>query len=172
MTSTFQRSSISADYCCNCGRHIDEHIPEEGSRYCPLPRHMEEPVSRHHVDEALGGAHDDDWDSEVKRHERRSAVYAAYDSERDYQDALGKDRTDGRRHTVGDFILMAEDYLARARKAWTDSAGDLEALKGLRKVGGIVTRALEENGAPQREGYERKPLDNAITEAFDDEIPF
>ena len=85
----------------------------------------------------------------------RNEVYEALDSERDYQEEHGPEIIGEVIETgtlsVGDEILLMEEYLLRARKAWTDAASpELEALKIVRKVGGIAVRCMEVYGAISR----------------------
>lgn len=77
----------------------------------------------------------------------RKDVYELIDLERDYQDKLGSDRTDGRIHNVAEEILLMESYLNRAREAWVNNAGDEHALAGIIKVVAIGVRAWERNQA-------------------------
>jgi hypothetical protein len=81
----------------------------------------------------------------------RRRVYDAIDSERIYQDLLPPARTDGRKHTVGDYIVMLQNYQAEAVAAWTKNASDEQALHTIRKIAGICVRCMEEHGAPRRE---------------------
>lgn len=87
----------------------------------------------------------------------REDVYRAIDSERAYQNALGPERREPREtsHSVGDYLTMLAVYQHKAEVAWTDNPGTDEAMKAIRKIAGICVRAMEEHGAPQREGYER-----------------
>jgi len=82
----------------------------------------------------------------------RAEVYAAIDGERDYQDGLGADRTDGHRRTVGDYLTMFQYYLDQAIAAWTTNPGDEQALDVIRKLAGIAVHCMEDHGAPKREG--------------------
>lgn len=87
----------------------------------------------------------------------RAAVYAAIDSERDYQTRVwrenaGLDETQPVR-TVAEELLMLEDYVARARTAWTNAPRATEVgitTDILRKCAGICVRAMENHGAPSR----------------------
>jgi len=81
----------------------------------------------------------------------RKDVYEAIDSERDYQDRLSADRTDGREHAVGEYLTMLRHYLNKADEAWTMNAGDLAALEQMRKIAGIAVRCMEDWGAPKRD---------------------
>lgn len=79
----------------------------------------------------------------------RAEVYSAINGERHYQDSLWPE---GRAAlSVGDFILMVEEYAARARKEW---AGQLypetKALDHMRKIGAIAVRCMETHGAVVR----------------------
>lgn len=80
----------------------------------------------------------------------RAEVYSALNSERDYQDKLGSDRTDGAQHTVGDYIVMLQSYQHKLTEAWTNNAGTEEALKVIRKIGGIAVHCMEDHGAIPR----------------------
>lgn len=91
----------------------------------------------------------------MTRKVERSAVYAAIDSERDYQGKWG-DRT----HTTTEYLLFMEDYLAAARRlaSTTDMSVpefDRKVLDFVRKVTALGVVCMEDNGAPQREGFER-----------------
>ena len=95
---------------------------------------------------------------------KRKEVYAAIDSERDYQDNLKKDRTsnptDGTRsidHTVGDFVTMMQQYQNNLVAAWTNNPGDQEAMEVMRKIGGIAVNCMEQHGAPHRVIPEKLP---------------
>jgi hypothetical protein len=87
----------------------------------------------------------------------RAEVYAAIDSERDYQTRVwrenaGLDATQPVR-TVAEELLMLEDYVQRARTAWTNAprATEVEITTDiLRKCAGIAVRAMENHGAPVR----------------------
>ena len=92
----------------------------------------------------------------------RAAVYAAIDSERDYQTRVwrenaGLSATEPVR-TVAEELLMLEEYVAKARAAWTVAprATEVEVTTDvLRKCAGICVRAMENHGAPMRKpaGY-------------------
>lgn len=87
----------------------------------------------------------------------REEVYRAIDSERDYQTRVwrenaGLSETEPVR-TVAEELLMLEDYVARARTAWTNAKRDVEVevtTDILRKCAGICVRAMENHGAPVR----------------------
>lgn len=106
----------------------------------------------------------------------RESVYAAIDSERDYQEAGAGN---ARRHanmpgmTPGEIILCMEKCLQDARDAWYKPNGGEACIPFVRKVAGLAVQAMELYGAPQRVGFEHKPYpklsDFIIT---DDEIPF
>ena len=87
----------------------------------------------------------------------RAEVYAAIDSERDYQDNLGNDRasnptygTGSIDHTVGDFVTMMQYYQNQLTEAWTANPGDQAALDVVRKIGGIAVNCMEQHGAIKR----------------------
>lgn len=88
----------------------------------------------------------------------RNDVYAALDSERDYQE-MRKQRDDGQPfHSVEEFLLYMEDYLHEARsvasRTWGPDAKP-KTLEVLRKVVALGVACMEIHGAPQRAGFER-----------------
>lgn len=88
----------------------------------------------------------------------RNDVYAALDSERDYQD-MRKSRDQGQEfHSVEEFLLYMEDYLHEARnvasRTWGPEAKP-KTLEVLRKVTALGVACMEIHGAPQRAGFER-----------------
>lgn len=82
----------------------------------------------------------------------RAEVYAAIDSEREYQNALGPDRraASENRFSVGDWLVMMKVYVDKALVAWTDNPGTDAAMNAIRKVSAIGVAAMEEHGAPKR----------------------
>lgn len=84
-----------------------------------------------------------------ERSMEREHAYDAIDSERAYQDKTWPEPAVG----VPDSILLIEEYIFRARAAWSISTTDTEALNMLRKVAGIAVRCMEHNGSPRREGF-------------------
>jgi len=87
----------------------------------------------------------------------REQVYDAIDSERDYQAALESDsgRCCGRTKTVGDYGLLLHRYMAQLDIAFSDNAGDDQALNVIRKIAGIAVHCMEDCGAPHREMPEK-----------------
>jgi hypothetical protein len=81
----------------------------------------------------------------------RPQVYDAIDTERAYQDALPPTRTDGVPRSVGDYVTMMQHYQAKLVAAWTENAGDEQALHVMRKIAGIAVHCMEDHGAPHRE---------------------
>ena len=87
----------------------------------------------------------------------RAEVYAAIDSERDYQthawrENAGLSATEPVR-TVAEELLMLEEYTAKARAAWTAAPRAIEVAATtdiLRKCAAICVRAMENHGAPLR----------------------
>ncbi len=78
----------------------------------------------------------------------RFEVFKSIDGERRYQDTLG-----GRKLSVGEEILLLQEYATRAREEWTsdfDNDPETEAMNMIRKIGGIATRTLEHYGAHPR----------------------
>lgn len=98
---------------------------------------------------------------------KRSRVYLAIDSERDYQDVRfspeimeANDRTlevrigSATDRTLDEFILYIQQYAAEAG-ALTTHGNEVEALNFVRKVGALCVGCMERHGAPQRVGFER-----------------
>jgi hypothetical protein len=96
-----------------------------------------------------GRAYDDPLALHMKP--ERSEIYSVIDGERDYQDTLGPNRTAGKEHQVGSYLLMLNEYVAKAQRAWTDGAGDVAALDVIRKIAGICVRCMEVHGMPHRD---------------------
>jgi hypothetical protein len=85
----------------------------------------------------------------------RNEVYAAVDSERDYQDLFihgnpERCTQDQHPHSVGDYLTMLATYVRKAQDAWTNNPGVLPSLHEIRKVAGIAVACMEEHGAPGR----------------------
>jgi hypothetical protein len=87
----------------------------------------------------------------------REQVYAALDSERDYQDAnWPQDGRDGAPNplTIGEFLLLIEEYAAKARFEWAkEKKPEMKTLDVIRKIGSIAVNCMEQHGAPRRFGY-------------------
>lgn len=105
----------------------------------------------------------------------RAEVYAALDSERDYQEdrkdeaaveyvkACGAPRTNWF-HEVASYLTYIRDYLTQAEHVATRNWGpeaDLKTMHALRKVATLCVACMEEHGAPQRERYERPVIEPA-----------
>ncbi len=84
------------------------------------------------------------------RQEVYQAIDQAIDSEREYQNRLSANRTDGRKHTPGEFLTMLRVYVNKADVAWTENAGDEATLEIMRKIAGIAVNCMETWGAPKR----------------------
>lgn len=83
----------------------------------------------------------------------RDLVYAAIDSERDFQDAFLADKGLNPNKTVGEFLTLIRTYSSRADYAWTGSPGDAGALEDIRKIAAICVSCLEKHGATIRPPY-------------------
>jgi len=85
----------------------------------------------------------------------RSEVYAAIDSERDYQNVRwGPDKTDtGHLHSITEWLVYMRDYIEEALHAESRMAtrdADKVALEIIRKVSALGVVAMEQHGAPLR----------------------
>lgn len=68
-----------------------------------------------------------------------------------YQDSMaGTDRANTGDNGVAGQLVILERYTRKAVDAWTDNAGDENALHELRKVAAIAIRALVCYGCPRR----------------------
>lgn len=76
----------------------------------------------------------------------RAEVYAAIDSERDYQDKQWA----GHQHEVAGYITMLQHYHSKLVQAWTVTSGDAAALDVMRKIAGIAVHCMEVHGAISR----------------------
>lgn len=92
----------------------------------------------------------------------RSEVYRVIDGEREYQNSLTSDRTDGCIKSVGDYILMMEHYIQAARTEWCSEAGNVEALRNIRKVAGIAVRCMQEHGVVQQHAQRMRDIWDVI----------
>ena len=84
---------------------------------------------------------------------RRGKVFAIIKGERDYQEAqfLEGGRFQTQVHSVGEELVLMQEYLNRAFKAYTDKMGDAPALHAIRKVTALGVRCMENHGALPRE---------------------
>lgn len=84
----------------------------------------------------------------------RELVYRTLDGERDYQDDMSRDpaRPDMvQEMSMGEIILATEHALSEARRAWySDSRPYPATIEYLRKVGGLVVKAMEQFGVVER----------------------
>ena len=84
----------------------------------------------------------------------RKEVYKAVDSEREFQDSFVlPERQYYQTHTLGEFILMLNQYAAQAQEKWTHHKDTEvpESLHEVRKVAALAVRCMEQHGAPKRE---------------------
>lgn len=85
----------------------------------------------------------------------REAVIDAIDSEVNYAKSFVlPERRYYRTHTLGEFILMLNQYAAQAMQKWThhsDATDDFpESLHEVRKIAALAFRCMEQHGAPLR----------------------
>lgn len=80
----------------------------------------------------------------------RDAVYDVLDGEREYQNETFPDSE--RSLTRGEYLLLLEEYIFKARAKWSkEHEGQVVTDNELRKIGGIVVRAMEKFGPTPRE---------------------
>lgn len=76
-------------------------------------------------------------------------------SERAYQDSLWPQDVPNNL-SIGDFILLLEEYTVKARAMWAitkEPEGAAKIMDVMRKCAGISMNAIEQHGAPRREGF-------------------
>lgn len=80
---------------------------------------------------------------------RRTDVYAAIDREREYQDSLSPTSESGGVHSVAEWVLYMEDYIAQARstsaRTWGPEARTA-TLDVIRKITAMGVACMEQNG--------------------------
>lgn len=88
----------------------------------------------------------------------RAKVYAALDSERAYQEKRWNSNTTTTHgfHSLEEWAVYIDDYLQEMKNQLSRNAkqvGDPLALATLRKITAMGIAAMEQHGAPQREGF-------------------
>ena len=87
----------------------------------------------------------------------RAEVYAALDTEREYQDAKGcANGGEPHRHELESFVLYMDDYMTELKhqlsRIWcSDGRPPAEALNTIRKVTALGVAAMEQHGARNRQ---------------------
>jgi hypothetical protein len=83
----------------------------------------------------------------------RAAAYRAIDSERDYQNQVWANHTNNGPNalSIGEFILLADEYVTQARQQWSkEPRPERAALNTMRKIAAIAVNCMEQHGAPVR----------------------
>lgn len=80
----------------------------------------------------------------------RTDVYAAIDSERDYQDKKWGGQPHDVAHSLGDWITYMQHHLNRATEALSTQTTEHNALAAVRKVTALGVACMEQIGAPIR----------------------
>lgn len=83
------------------------------------------------------------------RPDSRNVVFDIVDGERDYQDEQWSAAE--RQLTPGEYLILMEEYVAKARATWVKEHGDVGLRNAFRKWAGIAVRAMEQHGALPRE---------------------
>jgi hypothetical protein len=84
----------------------------------------------------------------------RKEVYELIDGERAYQDIVWhrKENNDPNPLTIGEFVLMLEQYAFQARAEWTlEPKPEQNTMEIIRKIGAIAVNAMEQHGARPRQ---------------------
>lgn len=89
---------------------------------------------------------------------RRPEVYEALDSERAYQDSRWNEKTtlSGGRHSLEEWLVYLQDYLTEAvhlASRLPQQEAQPKVLANVRKIGAMCVAAMEQHGAPKREGF-------------------
>lgn len=103
----------------------------------------------------------------------REEVYEAVDGERDYQENVWPSEVvHARELSIGDSILLVEEYAAKARLMWSkERYPERSALANLRKVAAIAIRAMQQHGYVTRDQEEAEKAGISPV-ANEEEIPF
>jgi hypothetical protein len=85
----------------------------------------------------------------------RSEVYAAIDSEREYQDRRwnSETTTSGGLHSLEEWVIYMRSYLREAEEQLSRNlkqVGDPLALATIRKIVAMGVACMEQHGAPRR----------------------
>lgn len=88
----------------------------------------------------------------------RSVVYAAIDSERNFQDRKWGDVED-HPHEVGGWLTLMRKLLRDAEGAWATSNGDYTALEEIRKIIAVGVACCEQHGVPTRSMFTEPPVE-------------
>lgn len=89
--------------------------------------------------------------------ESRENVYGHLNRERDYQESLKPNWCPNWTPSIAEELVLAEEYLNRAKHAWSTIYGDLKAgLNELRSVAAICVRCFENHGFIERADAPRK----------------
>lgn len=92
----------------------------------------------------------------------RDEVFQAINTERSYQEMQWPGRDipgHDNQLTIGEFILLIEEYAAKARLEWSqESKPEMNALNTMRKIGGIAVNCMEQHGAPKRELHVQRTI--------------
>jgi hypothetical protein len=82
----------------------------------------------------------------------RDVVYDLIGCEREFQEGLPWNRTEGRSHGINGYLLLFDTYLKAAigHSGWSGYDGSQEALKSIGKLASIAVHCMEDHGAPRR----------------------
>ena len=91
-------------------------------------------------------------DIKLLPHMERSLVYKVINGERNYQESLNNSWCNNGFSSIAEEILLAEEYLTRAKHSYCTKYGDKDAgLSELRSVAAILVRCFEHHGVPERD---------------------
>lgn len=81
--------------------------------------------------------------------ERRCEVVEAIEKERSYQDRKWG-TIEEHPHTVGEWILIMEEFVRKARLAWVTGVGDRTALFRILQISSLGVACMEQHGVVER----------------------
>ena len=95
----------------------------------------------------------------------RRAAYLAIDNERDYQDRVWESQDDpghANNLTIGEFVLLMEEYVLKARAEWTvepkEPKPETRTLHTIRNIAGIAVNCMEQHGSLERDTFDAKAV--------------
>ncbi len=77
-------------------------------------------------------------------------VFEAIAGERRFQDMLPKSRAAQEAFSVASELVAMDELMARAKKAYCDNAGNVEARDVVRQIAATAVRSMENHGAIER----------------------
>ena len=80
----------------------------------------------------------------------REKVYKLIDGERNHQDRLWQEKAKRDSGGVGNYIVVMQTFLNRARDAYSDNEENGRAMEGIRCVAALAVWCMENHETPPR----------------------